>query len=327
MICDAVHTARSSRQNQLRSSRTDPVLHRRPPENICDYAFGRSMGFLEDPTKGKEFDFHSSFFRIGWVVLEIPYLNLKRELQGIIDGNSERFDVKRRTIFHDYVEADLPPSVKTAQGFVDDADILIGAGYETPGHTLSTATFHILDNPKVYEKLVADLIAHWSNPAVIASWKELENISYLHATVKEALRMSIGVLMRLPRVNHTSPIQYQEWEIPPHTIISMTQRDILFDPSIFTDPYTFRPERWLDAKTSKHLDKHPISFSKGTRGYLGKDLAMAEIQIMLATLFRRFDMQPMDTTLEDIEFDRDFMLPMPKAGHDNVKVAVKGTHS
>jgi hypothetical protein len=125
-------------------------------DNICDYSFGHNMGFLEDPVKGKEFfDFHTSFFSIGWFVLEIPYLiyflmaigprlpaaggvaafakfqmSLKRELQDIMDGKSERYNLKRRTIFQDYVEADLPPSIKTAQGFTDDADILIGAGYE-----------------------------------------------------------------------------------------------------------------------------------------------------------------------------------------------------
>lgn len=254
------------------------------------------MGFLEDPAKGKEFfDFHSSFFSMGWLVTEIPYLinllvtigphlpaaggvvafakfqgNLKRELQDIMDGKSEKYNIKRRTIFHDYVEADLPPSVKTPQGFSDDADILIGAGYETSGHTLSTAIFHILDEPDIYEKLASDLSAHWPDPAVIPSWKELEGIRYLHATVKEAFRMSMGVSMRLPRVNHVSPILYGQWVIPPHTIVSMTQRDILYDPAIFTDPNVFKPERWLDTEASKHLDKHLISFSRGTRGCIGK---------------------------------------------------------
>jgi cytochrome P450 len=129
---------------------------------------------------------------------------LKRELQDIMDGKWERYDITRRTIFHDYVEADLPPSIKTAQGFVGDADIFIGAGYETSGHALSTATFHILDNPHIYDNLISDLCTHWSDPTAIPSWKELENMLYLHATIKETLRMSISVSMRLPRVNHVS---------------------------------------------------------------------------------------------------------------------------
>ncbi|KAE9371557.1 cytochrome P450 [Stipitochalara longipes BDJ] len=320
-------------------------------DNICDYLFGHNMGFLENPAKGKEFfDFHTSFFSIGWFVLEIPWLinilvavgphlpaaggvvafaafqgSLKRELQDIMDGKSEKYNIKRRTIFHEYVEADLPPSIKTPQGFTDDADIFIGAGYETSGHALSTAAFHILDNPSTYKELVSNLRAHWSDPKIIPPWKELENIAYLHATVNEAVRMSLGVSMRLPRVNHVSPVRYGQWEIPPHTIVSMTQRDILFDPTIFTDPYVFKPERWLDPEASKYLDKHLVSFSRGTRGCIGKHLAMAEMHIILATIFRRFDLQLVDTTRDDIEFERDFMLPIPKAGHRNVKVVVNGT--
>jgi cytochrome P450 len=134
------------------------------------------------------------------------------------------------------------------------------------GTLCSTATFHLLDNTSVYEKLVSDLCTHWPDPTLIPSWKELENIPYLHATVKDAVRMAMGVSIRLPRVNRLSPVRYRQWEIHPHTIISMTQRDILFDLSILTDPYIFKPERWIDAKASKHLEKHLVSFSRGTRG-------------------------------------------------------------
>ena len=43
-------------------------------DNICDYAFGRNMGFLDNPDKGREFfEFHSSFFSLGWLVLEMPW--------------------------------------------------------------------------------------------------------------------------------------------------------------------------------------------------------------------------------------------------------------
>jgi cytochrome P450 len=52
---------------------------------------------------------------------------------------------------------------------------------------------------------------------------------------------------------------------------------------------------------------------------------MAEIHIILATIFRRFDLQLVETQLEDIQFDRDLMVPVPRKGHRNVKVVVKGT--
>jgi hypothetical protein len=54
---------------------------------------------------------------------------------------------------------------------------------------------------------------------------------------------------------------------------------------------------------------------------------MAEMYIILATIFRRFDLKLVETHLDDIEFARDFMLPMPKAGHRNVKVVINGIRS
>ena len=52
---------------------------------------------------------------------------------------------------------------------------------------------------------------------------------------------------------------------------------------------------------------------------------MAEIHITLATIFRRFDLQLVEAQLEDIQFDRDLMVPVPRKGHRNVKVVVKYT--
>jgi hypothetical protein len=50
----------------------------------------------------------------------------------------------------------------------------------------------------------------------------------------------------------------------------MTQRDILYCPSIFSDPYTFKPERWFVAEASKRLDKYLVAFARGAREYIRK---------------------------------------------------------
>ena len=249
---------------------------------------------------------------------------MKQELKDITDGKLEKSNLGRRTIFHSYVQADLPPGVKTSQGVIDDADILIGAGYETTGHALSTATVHILEDPSIQAKLVSELRAHWLDPSsTIPSWKELESIPYVNACVTEALRMAIGAAMRLPRVNHVAPIHYKDWEIPPHTLVSMTQKDILYNSDIFPEPHLYKPERWLQGEASKHLEKHLVTFSRGSRNCLGQQLALAEMHIALATIFRRFHLELFETTREDVDFERDLLVPVPKKGYRNVRVLVK----
>jgi hypothetical protein len=46
---------------------------------------------------------------------------------------------------------------------------------------------------------------------------------------------------------------------------------------------------------------------------------MAEIHIILAPIFRRFDLQLVETQLQDIQFDRDLIVPVPRKGHRNVR--------
>jgi cytochrome P450 len=39
--------------------------------------------------------------------------------------------------------------------------------------------------------------------------------------------------------------------------------------TIFPDPDSFNPERWLDPSATKRLDKYLVSFSKGSRQCVG----------------------------------------------------------
>jgi hypothetical protein len=52
---------------------------------------------------------------------------------------------------------------------------------------------------------------------------------------------------------------------------------------------------------------------------------MAEMHVILATIIRHFDLELVETERQDIEFDRDFMLPMRRASYRNLKSVVKGT--
>ena len=50
----------------------------------------------------------------------------------------------------------------------------------------------------------------------------------------------------------------------------MTMMDILHDPTIFADPHTFDPERWLqDEPESERLDRFMVAFGKGSRMCIG----------------------------------------------------------
>ena len=54
------------------------------------------------------------------------------------------------------------------------------------------------------------------------------------------------------------------------TPVGMTMMNVLHDPSIFADPYTFNPERWLGEESEvERLDKFMVAFGKGSRMCIG----------------------------------------------------------
>lgn len=60
------------------------------------------------------------------------------------------------------------------------------------------------------------------------------------------------------------------------------------DPTLWEDPDTFDPERWRRGDTKVRGSYFP--FSWGPRRCTGEGLAMLEMTMTLATVFRRYDL-------------------------------------
>ena len=100
---------------------------------------------------------------------------------------------------------------------------------------------------------------------------------------------------------------------------------------VFLDSQTFNPDRWLTTQQSiagndsrqKALSRYLVPFSKGTRSCVGQNLALAELYIGLAHVFRRVDFELFETGRESVEMAREFMVPQPGLETKGVRVTVK----
>ena len=161
------------------------------------------------------------------------------------------------------------------------------------------------------------------------SWAELERLPYLTAVIKEALRLSFGVAQRLPRISRHKHIQYGAYSIPPGTPFSMSSY-IQHTSSVYTDPFTFDPDRWLTmtkvasapGREEKSLDRFFVPFSKGTRWCLGQNLAWAQLYIGIATLFRKVDLKLFETGPEAVGAAREYFVMLPAPETKGVRVTV-----
>ncbi|KAI1856200.1 hypothetical protein JX265_011712 [Neoarthrinium moseri] len=105
----------------------------------------------------------------------------------------------------------------------------------------------------------------------------------------EGMRMSPALGTRLHRVAPDRELVYNQWRIPASTPVGMTTLLMHMDASVFPEPKTFDPERWINPETRKRAEKAYAPFSRGTRDCIGMHLAWAELYLVISTLVQRFD--------------------------------------
>lgn len=134
-------------------------------------------------------------------------------------------------------------------------------------------------------------------------------------------------MQRLPRVSRNAAIQYQSWRIPEGAVVSMDAYHMHTNASIFPAPNEFNPDRWLSnphRTNSEHpLSYYLVSFARGSRVCLGQHLAMMDMYVALATLFRRHKLQLFETDRSDVDFQVDLVRAMPKWESKGVRIIIK----
>lgn len=250
-------------------------------------------------------------------------------------------DADHRTIFYEIMNSNIPDKEKSFVRLWQDGLAIVNAGTFTTSWALCVAVFHLLNQPETLKNLKNELkalqcktISEESTPTIdLAS---LEKLPYLTGCVQECIRLSYGVSSRLQRIAPDETLIFndgtKDWSIPPGTPISMTSVLVHHDESIFPSSREFLPERWIG---HAHLDRYLVSFSKGTRGCLGINLAYAELYTVLSRLFMAYGSKEVreegdvgylelyETSLDDVELARDFFIPFPKDGSQGIRVLVK----
>lgn len=84
-------------------------------------------------------------------------------------------EADQKTIFHDILtNENIRPEEKESSYLSDEAQTIIAAGTLTTAHALSVITFHLLDQPKILQRLQEEL-STLSAP----KWQQLEQLPYL----------------------------------------------------------------------------------------------------------------------------------------------------
>lgn len=257
--------------------------------------------------------------------LRAQQLEYVSQVQSILSYHDETGSKSHPTVFHSLRDDDgLPLSEKSLPRLVMEAQSLVGAGTLTSTHMLSMTTYHVLMNPPILSRLIAQLEQALPDASTPCSLQKLEQIPYLSAVINEGLRISYGSIHRLQRVHPDNALTFRNWTIPPGTPVGMSSLHMHNDPAIFPEPRRFDPSRWMGLEKELR-QRHLFNFGRGTRQCVGMNLAQAEFHMTLATIFRKFGtkMQLYDTVRErDVDVKHDFFVTNPSLDSRGVRVTL-----
>ncbi|KAI8584352.1 hypothetical protein K450DRAFT_219426 [Umbelopsis ramanniana AG] len=170
--------------------------------------------------------------------------------------------------------------------------MLIVAGTDTTSNSLCFTLYLLAKHPEVKDRLFNDLVRLMPDSQAVLKYKDIRKqaLPYLWAIIMEATRMFPAVPGGLPRVCPASGETIANRYIPGGTIVQVPTWSIHHDASIFPEPFTFMPDRWLQLE-SNELAKYHLAFSLGPRMCAGKNLGMMEMTLTLCHLLRRYDVR------------------------------------
>jgi cytochrome P450 len=174
----------------------------------------------------------------------------------------------------------------TRQLLHDELLTLFLAGHETTSNALTWAFYLLSQHREAEARLHAELDASLKGRSPTLS--DLPQLPYTEMVINEAMRL-------YPPAPVVSRTAIEDTEIGGYTIPA--GHEILIwlycthhDPRWFPEPESFRPERF--APDAPPLPRGAfLPFGGGTRICIGKDFALMEARLILATLAQRFSLR------------------------------------
>ncbi|GJC89806.1 trichothecene C-15 hydroxylase [Colletotrichum liriopes] len=186
--------------------------------------------------------------------------------------------------------------------------ILVLAGSETTAATLAGTTYLLGTHPKVLQKLNEEVRLSFADSSEITIGS-VSKLAYMLAVLNESLRMYPPVTSSLVRETPEHGCQIASEHVPRGTFVEVQQWSANHSPDNWTNPWEFRPERFLEDGKVEHNRLEALqAFSVGPRNCIGKNLAYAEMRLILARIIYDFDIQLTEGNGPWIERQRAFGL-------------------
>lgn len=167
------------------------------------------------------------------------------------------------------------------EDLVEEVMALLLFGHDTAAAAMAWALVHICQQPGLTERLRDE-----AENADLGPSLSLDRLPLLRACIEESLRLC-------PVVVHLARTATADLTLAEHTIrrgekVIPCSYLAQHNPRVFPDPHAFRPERFLEPDRYEH-SYFPFGF--GGRTCVGKQFALRQMLLVLATAVRHFDLE------------------------------------
>ncbi|WP_297513287.1 cytochrome P450 [uncultured Caulobacter sp.] len=171
----------------------------------------------------------------------------------------------------------------------DQCSSMLAAGFETTSRLLFWAAYLLALDPETQDRARAEVLAAPADE--VASLDDLKRWPLLRAVLFETLRLYPSAPLIVRQALEADTVAGHA--VAPGCMITISPWVIHRHRKLWEDPTAFRPERFIDQAHPWGIEAF-LPFGAGPRVCIGAGFALAEAQIVLASLLARFQIAMAD---------------------------------
>jgi cytochrome P450 len=180
---------------------------------------------------------------------------------------------------------------------VNEITTIIVAGHETTASTLNLLWYLVSQNPEVERLLTAEI-----ESLISESFPEMENLTkyeYTRLVIDEALRLYPPGWLLTRKAKKDDRLG--EYFVPAGTEIYISPYIIQRHPELWTEPNSFKPDRFYTTDAREKRSAALLPFSIGPRNCIGELFARTEMQVHLIMVANRVRLRWLNQELPEFE--------------------------
>lgn len=192
---------------------------------------------------------------------------------------------------------------------------MLAGAMDTSATAIEWTLSELIKHPRVMKKVQKELENVVGRERVVDE-SDLEKLEYLGMVVKETMRLHPVAPLLIPHAA-IEDCTVNGFHIPQKSRVMINVWAIGRDPSAWTDPEMFIPERFDGSNIDFHgRDFQFLPFGSGRRGCPGMQLGLTMVQLVVAQLVHCFDWElPNNMLPTELDMTEEFGLTVPRAKH------------